>query len=373
MTPVCGDIAMQQLRRGVYFYCHPQGPPEDANYQHPTVCLAEGLRELGVEVYASSDYWRECPDSRSCLLVRSEDTGPEDCDVAVVESARIAERGIPREIRRKRRRLRAVLIDTEDGVRTVSNTRVCRYFDVVLRPHFNARAPYASQNVKPWAFGLSRRMLTELHNPGPWRERHQKILVNYGCLHPLRRRVIRTVLPGLRPFLDVEETRDSEMPADAYHALMWRQTGRRHYPAYYRRLKNTAACAAFGGLTPPVWDYETNPLVRFRRYRREGYTQRVLTQWDSWRLWESLAAGAVTFHVDFRKYGLVLPVMPQNWRHYVGVDLDNPQEAIDRIRDDPSLLERISAAGREWALAHYSPVATASRFLHTVLPEWRSS
>ena len=91
-----------------------------------------------------------------------------------------------------------------------------------------------------------------------------------------------------------------------------------------------------------------------------------IIQWDSWRFWKSLAAGCVTFHVDFEKYGLHLPVMPENWRHYIGIDLDNVQEAVERIADEPEIVERISTEGRLWALEHYSPVPTALRFLGIV-------
>jgi hypothetical protein len=74
-------------------------------------------------------------------------------------------------------------------------------------------------------------------------------------------------------------------------------------------------------------------------------------------------AGCVTFHVDFDKYGIQLPVMPQNWRHYIGIDLDNIHDTVDRITDKPEILETISKEGRQWAIENYAPVPTALRFL----------
>ncbi|MGB5635540.1 MAG: hypothetical protein WBM86_22560, partial [Waterburya sp.] len=74
----------------------------------------------------------------------------------------------------------------------------------------------------------------------------------------------------------------------------------------------------------------------------------------------------VTFHVDFEKYGFELPIMPENWRHYVGIDLDNISESIARIADQPEILEHISTEGRVWAIENYSPKAVALRFLETV-------
>ena len=88
--------------------------------------------------------------------------------------------------------------------------------------------------------------------------------------------------------------------------------------------------------------------------------------WESWRFWEAMAAGCVVLHVDLEKYGATLPIMPQNWRHYIGVDLENLQDTVERIEREPDLLEMISSAGREWSLQHYSPLPTARRFLSTL-------
>jgi len=56
---------------------------------------------------------------------------------------------------------------------------------------------------------------------------------------------------------------------------------------------------------------------------------------DSWRLWEAMVSGCVAFRVDFEQCRIELPVMPQIWVHYIGIDLDKPQAVIDRIKVDP--------------------------------------
>jgi hypothetical protein len=99
---------------------------------------------------------------------------------------------------------------------------------------------------------------------------------------------------------------------------------------------------------------------------RLGLKTNRISQWDSWRFWESLAAGCVTFHVDFEKYGFELPVLPKNWEHYIGIDLDNIQESIDKIAEQPEVLEKISIQGREWVLQNYSPKAVALRFMEKI-------
>jgi hypothetical protein len=60
---------------------------------------------------------------------------------------------------------------------------------------------------------------------------------------------------------------------------------------------------------------------------------------------------------------VLLPVMPVNGEHYFGVRFDAVDETIDRITADPGVLERVAAAGRQWALEHYSPKALAQRLL----------
>jgi hypothetical protein len=58
--------------------------------------------------------------------------------------------------------------------------------------------------------------------------------------------------------------------------------------------------------------------------------------------------------------------MPENWQHYIGIDLDNIQDTVARIADDPAILARISSCGRQWAINNYGPVPTALRFLETL-------
>lgn len=352
----------------IYFYCLPGGPPEAAKYQHAIICLAEGFNELGIEFNASCDYWLQSIIPDDYLFRCSKNVVAEDCDIIVIESSYIATCGIPKSICKKNRDYKTILLDNADGVRTLSHTKVCKYFDLVLRAHYNSKdVYYEPDKVKPWAFGLSNRILKELYDISEWSEREKKILVSFGCMHPLRRQVVRNVVPKLNDFFNVDDEADAELPLEEYHKLMWQQTGRRHYPSYYQRLKNIQACAAFGGLTPPAWEVESNIIKRYWRRRKEGYKNRIIVQWDSWRFWESLAAGAVTFHIDFNKYDLLLPVMPENMKHYIGVDLDDSDTAIDKIKEDHSLLEQVSIAEREWALTHYSPRAVADRFLDVVL------
>ncbi|MBY0431318.1 MAG: glycosyltransferase, partial [Rhodospirillales bacterium] len=92
----------------------------------------------------------------------------------------------------------------------------------------------------------------------------------------------------------------------------------------------------------------------------------VVDRWDSWRFWESLAAGCATVHLDFQKYGFLLPEMPRPFQHYLPIDLENPSEIVCFLRDQPEKLAEIASAGRDFALQYYSPDRVAARFLSLV-------
>jgi len=270
-----------------------------------------------------------------------------------------------------------IALDREDGSRLRSLAPAFRAFDFILRTHYNRDTRYPA-NVVPWAYGLSERIVAATQPAVP--ARRWEIVANWRHTanpHSLRLAVERSLLPRLREVMPIDEAREhpDEPPADALQRLWWRETGRRHWPAYYDRLRGTAACACFGGYfvthRPRAKESLVSRLLKRTLTATHGHTY-LVSQWDSWRLWESFAAGCATVHVDLERYGCVLPAMPANWEHYIGVDLARPGAALDRVRDDPGIIGRVGAAGRRWALAHYGPAATARRLLDLVgIPAWR--
>jgi hypothetical protein len=370
----------------VFFYVC----PEPNNLQDDIIILAEGLRALGLPYYASADYWRQSPEPGDFLFRRTSEVRPDDCDVVVLPytwfnwvllgAPAALRREVPEGLFRPGRRYRTVYMDTNDGLRTVSWEPGFRKFDVILRTKFLRRA-WSPSNLRPWVLGLSDRMLRMTGGGAPFPNRRRALLVNFGASHafPHGARVRsheRFDGPAGR-VLEIDGTRDdlSVEPADAYDRLMWEQTNHRHCRAYYERLKGSQAVSCFcGELIPPMpWRDPAQFLVGGNRARlkRAWYEflgrfdprpERIV-QWDSWRFWEALGAGCAAFNLDLERYGAILPVMPENGRHYFGVDLDRPEPVLERIAEDPGSLERVAAAGRTWALTHYSPPAMARRFL----------
>jgi hypothetical protein len=162
-------------------------------------------------------------------------------------------------------------------------------------------------------------------------------------------------------------------PEDPLDLLFWEQTQRRHSRSYYQRLCRSQAVAAFCGEIIPAAPHCPPYLVgggRARALRRlHDALDRVdprpprLIQWDSWRFWESLGAGCLVFNFDLPHYGVQLPVMPENFVHYVGVRPETVDDALARLAAEPGLAARIAEQGRAWVLQHYSPAAIARNFL----------
>jgi hypothetical protein len=359
----------------IYFYTTSQaGPPEGAYFQDLLVNLATGFQQLGIKYYASNDYWQIYPDSDSTLIKATPDVTPADCDLVLLERQWYEENGcLPPGLFAPGRQYKTVYFDCNDAIRTPAWLPEFQQFDFVFKTHYAQHTKYPD-NFYPWAFGLSERVLQELEEQVLWAEKQPSVLVNFRnkkFSHSLRSYVKKTFMPQIEQIMTIDTASDgeAEFPQDSYHYLRWAQTGRRHYPSYYQRLKKSQVCACFGGffLGPEFIDnYERISYYLARIVSELGIKTNRIGQWDSWRFWESMAGGCVTLHVDFAKYGFELPVMPENWRHYIGIDLDNIKESIDRIASQPEILPQIAAEGRAWAIDNYAPLPTAVRFLETV-------
>lgn len=353
----------------VFFHCASPRTAEAQIYPHAAVCLAEGLQELGIECHADRDFWR-CSSNGPWLLKKST-IERDECDVVVLDAEWFGvSRELPAGLLRRGRRYLAVMLDSGDQAHY--GRAECAAFDVVYRSHYSSCCGYP-KNTRPGAFGLCRRVMRELNGRPEVSPAYPSVLHNCrdrGHPHSVRRLAATEFLPRLVQQLGVviDTTREAmeAAPSEPYHRLMWEQTGRRHHPAYFRRLSSSLGSMCFGGFFTSRRFRDQNGSA-FRIARKILTASRLhstaVQQWDSWRLWETWGAGRVVFHVDLAQYGCVLPNMPENWKHYVGVDLSRPQEAIERIVATPGLLNDIATNGQTWAIRHFSPVAIARRVL----------
>jgi len=321
-----------------YFLCLPQGPPDRAAYQHLAVCLAEGLSALGIPVYGNCNYWRRSPDPDDYLIKHDPAVDAAACTL-VVATHSWRDYGV-RLPELPSTSLRVFLDGSDEDPRKGYRDDYPR-FDLVLRTHYSRGLPYPS-NVRPWAFGLSNRIIRAT-TPSAG-EREPVLLVNYRVGHELRR-VAEPVITALSEVLAVDRTVEPlELVPDSSAAdLQWRQTGRRHHPNYYRRLGRASLCACFGGMrVPPT---------------------RIILQWDSWRLWESMSAGTAALHMDLGRCCAGMPVMPEAQRQCLAADPSRPEMLVDYLRAEVGSLGRIGREGRAWALANYAPQPVAMRLL----------
>jgi hypothetical protein len=370
----------------VYFFIN----QEEGCLQEDVITLAEGLRELGISFHANCNYWQETIEPGSWLFRHDPAVGPDDCDVVIVsffyplwiqsKTFKVKTQPLPDGLFKQSRKYKTVYIDSHDGHRTVSWEPEYRQFDLILRTKLNRRAWYPA-NLRPWTMPLEKRMIDATKNAPEFQKRKKVILVNYGASHPYphgtRELSAKVFEPKIQKILTIDRTRDdlTTAPTEPYDRLMWVQTGYRFSRSYYERLKNSLAVACFCGEMIPPMPFR-NPecyLVGGKKAKLRRLFYEVLgkldprpprsVQWDSFRFWEALAAGCVAFNVDLERYGVVLPVMPENWKHYIGVNLENVDETIERLRADDGCLESIAAAGREWAMKNYSPKKAAERLL----------
>ncbi len=210
-------------------------------------------------------------------------------------------------------------------------------------------------NRIPWAFGLSSRMIEHVETLNPqFENRKQSFVCNFrpSLNQSLRESLDLSFLPHLEKAYPVDRS--------IVGASRWNLD-------YYRHLSENLGCLAYGGVfmqDPMLNEHlrnipELNAVFSHFAFSRST----VVTRWDSWRFWESLLMGCLTLQLNFEKYGFLLPEMPAEGEHYIGIDLEDTQGTVERIQALGDRCRDIMQTGQNWALKNYSPRATAQRFL----------
>lgn len=349
--------------------------PGERSY-HSCICLAEGLTDLGVTCYSDfANYLSGI--GKDYLMKFSESHSLEESDIVIIHytiysRVKDADEQLVK-INRKPRKYITVFLDDSDGLRTPGFNKGGQMCDLVLKSHYNKLYQYP-ENFFPWQFGVSNRILNAV-SPLLYSKRIPQILVNFRIKHQLRDYLGELIQPIFSKYMDWNTECDT-FTSDSLEGddlLFWKQTGARHYPDYYKKLSSSAVCACYGGVFAiPIGNYNkyTAKVARLVNNVLHIYEWDRVRQWDSWRLWEAWAAACCVVHVDLEKYGCVLPVMPENGKHYIGIDIKNIEKleallAIDsKMPKESSLLGEIGANGREFILENYTPKKVAERLLN---------
>ncbi|MFI5149121.1 MAG: hypothetical protein ACHQRM_05265 [Bacteroidia bacterium] len=346
-------------------------------YQHEYVSLCEGLRELGREFYGSDTYWQE-PDNNHFLITKA--PASFESDVDVYNTYFFA--AFPEAILHVNYDKMNILIDREDGLYGAYSHPMFKKFDLILRTHYNGHVNYAyyHPNIKPWAFGLSERIM-KTTNRSFGEPVADRMLVNFRLPHQLRDKAAKEFIPVIADkypvFNGVTRAIEDAVPDSAsdYDRINWKQSGHRHDPEYYRLLNTSLLTSAFGGFIFPR-PFATNRMVRQAQNGVRLWSSlsaklgldiaplNFIDQFDSWRLWESFYSQTCPVHMDFDYWKWVLPVMPVNKQHYWGVkgfEFEKSAAALKGLHRDDIL--QIGLQGRQWSEQYYSPVAMAERLL----------
>lgn len=329
-------------KRGVYFFSN------SSTFSYAATCLADGLNQLGVPVFANIAYKE--PLISEFAFENTADLAAREQALCMVVDLQNCYSYCNQVVKFEPMHARMFLLCMADEVSTFCADGV----ESLLAAHENRFWKLHGVRM-PIGFGLSSVMIQQTADLNPDLPRVEQFLHSF---RPSLNQSVRACLElALMPKLS------AHIPV---HRELTRQGGRWDM-AYYDLLRTSRGCLAYGGTF--VQDLSCNDfLMQNEQIRRfAGCVTRqmdtVVLRWDSWRFWESLVSGCVTLQLDFDLYGFELPVMPENWKHYIGIDLANMDTFLERMMDERARLPEIAWCGREWALTHYSPQAVAQRFL----------
>jgi hypothetical protein len=367
----------------VYFFFQDEKPGQAGAH-----ALAESLALCGAEFYAPFDWWYASPEAIAPLFKHDPVFDPCMADVVIVGRSsfrsitpdfQVKVKGFPEWLTAPARKFKLVYLEEDDNYEAFAWKPPFDQFDIVLRTHMNRRA-YQPANFRPWQLGVSCYVIERAGQKLAGVKKRLCILSNFNATHPfehpLRRLAREKIVPRFEKFLPIDRTvlHWDKVPEDPFDALHFKQARKYYNPAYHDLLAGAAACFAFCGDLVPGLPHNPAPMLRGGnkgKLKRAvwdalstavGATPRAL-QWDSFRFWECLAFACCPIHVDLDKYGVDLPIMPKNWEHYIGLDLDHLDRDLDRIRKHPEILLEIGARGRQWLVDAYGGTALATLFM----------
>lgn len=373
------------------FFVMPYKTPKDSNYEHGSIALAEGMKELGITFYGNIDYWQEYGSQQS--LINKQPPGY-DANVHIYSDAFILEHFEELENMVDKSKIN-ILIDPsgfpwletfgqgfrgEELIRIYNNEKLL-LFDLILRAHSVSALPY-QPNVRPWAFGLTNRIIKEAAKSADLVPQ-RSILSNFRISLDIRKLALQSLNPLLgKKFTVIDELTESlavetsnqitfESDEERYY---WERSGRRHRQNYFRMLNQAQLTYTFGGLIDinNIHNRQFSKFLRWKNRLMKNIFQRFgldfssyiyLYQFDSWRIWEALVSNSCPINMDFEDWGLLLPELPVNGKHYIGIkklEFDQAAEKILALTDDE--IKQIGQQGKQWVLENYAPVPTAQRF-----------
>ena len=356
-------------------------------YDDALIYFAEGLTELGISFYANRNYWQI--NLGGDYLFKEAEINSREFNIVILsnhwteyihpKTFQNFSKPLPKWLFNTGRKYKTVYIDAKDDYKTFSYSKEARKFDYILRTKKNYLT-FNPQNIHPWVLGFQKRICYEKKAVAIEDKKFQ-MAVNFGYSHPyahsLRTLAEKNFISKFPKQFINRYISERKEPEDPFSKLMFKQTNGLHNLNYFLNIEQTLLVAAFCGDLIPGLPHDPSVYLiggNKAKIKKEIFTilsnlkgvkQRII-QWDSWRFWETLALGSVPIHIDLEKYGVELPIMPLNWKHYIGIDLDNINQTIERVIEEKDAIYKIAKEGNEWCMINYSPEASAKRFLKTI-------
>lgn len=367
----------------VKFFITPVYPYGDDHYYHEIISLAEGFESLGVEIFGNADYWWQ--EEKQSFLIK--ESLFKDFDIAIYDYryARSFEhilfrKGYPNFNKKKKH----ILIDRNDWLSPFwLNNEHYKIYDLICAGNLYSNYQYPA-NVKPWAIGLTNRIMSYIDKTYEDNIELDPIIgVNFRVSHNMRGYLLSNIKELDLKYQVTERFTDSltqnDITLPKVDLSYWKQSTKRHNPAYFEILNKSLLFCAFGGY------YETKPfryqpysfmdkVIRKKSYikykklkeKKEDFSEEIfIFQQDNFRFWEVLYANAVPINLNLKYWNFWLPEMPEEGKHYIGIKklkATTLQEQLNRLSSDE--LKLIGEAGRKWVNDNYSPQACAKRILN---------
>lgn len=364
------------------FFITPVYPYGNDHYYHEIICLAEGLKELGYKIFSNHDYWWQ-PEKSEYLLKGdlSEDYDVGIYDYRFVKSFEhlLMRPGYPNFPKDKKH----ILIDRNDWISPFWLKEEYKIFHFIFAGNLFKSQKYP-ENVHPWAIGLTTRIINNIDKVYKSEEKAYTIGYNFRVPHNMRKHVLENLQKLKQPypiqpaFSSPVKIGEVQLETQSEDQLFWQTTTKRHNPEYFKLLERHAFFLSFGGymeykpilyqpysITDKIkrkpWFFYANYL---KRCRKDLSNAMFVFQHDNFRFYEVLYSSSVPINLDLESWDFLLPYMPRNGEHYLGIKKFNFNDFEAELNAlNTNKIRSIAEAGRNWVFEHYSPIAMAHYML----------
>jgi len=307
--------------------------PTAVNDQHTCVVFAQGLKKLGLSYSGNLSFLKNYENDEYLITPTDGPPNPDSIIVCCSPDTFVKELG---EYYRQGHKI--ILFDTRDEWNRAEYDRFIPISYCFFRSSY--QVSNMVQNVKPFAFALSDRIIRYAQN-NDWNTRKSVILEAHRVTNHSVRNYVKSFYASGKCPIPVEFYNDNfEEPKQSTEEYFhWCQSGRRHSEKYYQKLASVQMLDAHGGY----------------------FQQNKIVQIDSWKLWEGFACGCLVIAIDFKYYGIKLPFDLVGFKHYIPIRYDKLEESYTLLARLTDLQrQKIAECGRQFVLDQYSPEGMAN-------------